>query len=1076
MAVPSSSSAGAKWRGPLVDDTMGPVDALSEATIRSELAEIAKFRTNRNKGYHWVTHQLKVLVSDEEEDADADTERYDGRDGDANRAYDSDDSADIERYGIKLSLQRDENQARSTRAETASHETVIQCRRCNKYPRFSQTRRTRHFRLVEPWEYLKPGDEHEACDHFVAVSYCWSSYENGSRTCQIRDCTGSRKDSLRVWSGSKGKSKDENVYLSPEDGRVPFDEVLDRAVEFASSEGLRCIWIDQACLPQDESEEHQIGVQSMDMVYKRARHTIGLLGCRIRSQVELDSLGTFFAWDRRRVSSGSVPGQDWWNLHLHRKSPNGVTWAMMRDEMPKADQRAVAKQVCRAMIDLLQRIIDDKWYTRAWILQESVSAGPKLSLLLQVPPALEYNPSSFMEQDGRLMTTNRHENSTFILTWSDFGSLEWGLYHMVLEFYDTNLFCPRDRGDSSDDIAMVSIVVFITSPKRIPRPHPRQKSHGIINCSCKPGFVCNAACAIGLLRGRHCLKAEDKIAIVANLCNFEIRLDTFQLAKHFKSLRLCLIALALLNADLSLLVPEFYEMSCIDDPVPLFQVPYMNLHKVNKEGVEADHVPRFQTVSQPCLTPGGVILPAILWCVDREIDFTPIKSHWADRWWAMKTVSQSGSSGRQMWWQDVGSLVGAQRQSAERILRNIRKGYLEGESLRNHKDDAFPGIIFSASVRFNLLERDAQAKYKIGDMVRDILSYLLHSKETELANSIWQSLRSPSYKAVGGRVILPDKIDYILLQKPDFGALLHFDYTPNGAFAQEWLFDRIVLKGKLWVGHYIPSRTKGSGISSMQPFSVISNDIYSDDHRFYRHLAPPPYVVSGHYSPEHTFKIVRFRTRNYDPDIKQTLDPWVGKPMSLDESSVIGRDIVKTALYEEVRHQLRDPASFKRLRSPTIPGSVASVFSPAQEAFVNYIQTYVGWDIAEQESCVRRRISAFDVDGPCEVATPFDGTRERIPHSYERTLSSCWVVEAKGTSVPDEEADWIRKEFVRFRRLILGGSLWPTESPDPSELELQHVPERLIEDVSPLRLEVLRQVHGVWDIIDPAPFQSYLFS
>lgn len=143
------------------------------------------------------------------------------------------------------------------------------------------------------------------------------------------------------------------------------------------------------------------------------------------------------------------------------------------------------------------------------------------------------------------------------------------------------------------------------------------------------------------------------------------------------------------------------------------------------------------------------------------------------------------------------------------------------------------------------------------------------------------------------------------------------------------------------------------------------------------------------------------------------------------------------------------------------------------ETFLHYTETYVGWDIEQQEERVHRRISAFDVDGPCLVTTPVDATRERIPHSDERTLSCCWVVEAKGTDVTDEEADWIRKEFVRYRRVVLGGSM---DIPELSNLELKHVPESVLEDVKPLRLKVSRPVQGVWDIIHPAPFQSFLFS
>lgn len=88
MATASTSSSGVKWQDGLVDDTMGPVEPLSEATIKTKIAEIAQFRTNRTKGYHWVTHQLKVLVSDEEDDDDTVDEHYEDQDEGLNPAYD----------------------------------------------------------------------------------------------------------------------------------------------------------------------------------------------------------------------------------------------------------------------------------------------------------------------------------------------------------------------------------------------------------------------------------------------------------------------------------------------------------------------------------------------------------------------------------------------------------------------------------------------------------------------------------------------------------------------------------------------------------------------------------------------------------------------------------------------------------------------------------------------------------------------------------------------------------------------------------------------------------------------------
>lgn len=67
---------------------------------------------------------------------------------------------------------------------------------------------------------------------------------------------------------------------------------------------------------------------------------------------------------------------------------------------------------------------------------------------------------------------------------------------------------------------------------------------------------CNAAVALSFLRTRQNTHVPDRLAILANLCNYEIRLDK---EKHFTHLGVCVLALALLNGDFSILYPEVYN-------------------------------------------------------------------------------------------------------------------------------------------------------------------------------------------------------------------------------------------------------------------------------------------------------------------------------------------------------------------------------------------------------------------------------------------------------------------------------------------------------------------------------------
>lgn len=89
--------------------------------------------------------------------------------------------------------------------------------------------------------------------------------------------------------------------------------------------------------------------------------------------------------------------------------------------------------------------------------------------------------------------------------------------------------------------------------------------------------TCNAATALTFLKSRFNSCPADRVAIVANLCDYEVRLNTVELGKRFKSLSTCILALALMNGDLSLLTPESFAnydipitSKCRSDPVTHF--------------------------------------------------------------------------------------------------------------------------------------------------------------------------------------------------------------------------------------------------------------------------------------------------------------------------------------------------------------------------------------------------------------------------------------------------------------------------------------------------------------------------
>lgn len=111
-------------------------------------------------------------------------------------------------------------------------------------------------------------------DNFIAVSYS-SEHTPGL------ECDRSRGYTV-VEAG--GRSRRESIVR---------DEVLTRVLRYARHNGLRRFWIDRECSPlEDDSEEKQITMDSMDLLYRESRHPIGLLAVILQTQLEVDCLQT----------------------------------------------------------------------------------------------------------------------------------------------------------------------------------------------------------------------------------------------------------------------------------------------------------------------------------------------------------------------------------------------------------------------------------------------------------------------------------------------------------------------------------------------------------------------------------------------------------------------------------------------------------------------------------------------------------------------------------------------------------------------------------------------------------------
>jgi hypothetical protein len=270
-------------------------------------------------------------------------------------------------------------------------------------------------------------------------------------------------------------------------------DVVHRAVDYAKKRNINAIWIDQECINQDNPTDKEDGIQAMDIVYQASDHPIAVLESCFETQAELDALASVVDSDRFEFDPAQI----------------------------------------EALADILGALSADQWFERAWTLQESTSAGARMVLLIGVPENFTKPPC--------------------------FGSLLWDFEISIQDFQDAmvNARILIERGlaagvwaDNTDSAIYASnwadelwnCIPTITPDRDLSR---QQVSHR---------QECNAAQAVTFLDDRHNSVFPDRLAILANLCNYEHRINTKVLTQPGYSFSTCVLTLAVLNGDMSLLV------------------------------------------------------------------------------------------------------------------------------------------------------------------------------------------------------------------------------------------------------------------------------------------------------------------------------------------------------------------------------------------------------------------------------------------------------------------------------------------------------------------------------------------
>lgn len=127
-------------------------------------------------------------------------------------------------------------------------------------------------------------------------------------------------------------SKNQRGAKETRDVRAP-SNILRCSLAFAAAKGIKKVWIDQECIHQDDDEDKKMAIQCMHLVYRKAAATLIVLGDHVRMLEDVRAI-------------------------------------------PSIKQHGVHQE-------LRNRILGDRWFSRAWTTQEYAnSAKERLSYLV----------------------------------------------------------------------------------------------------------------------------------------------------------------------------------------------------------------------------------------------------------------------------------------------------------------------------------------------------------------------------------------------------------------------------------------------------------------------------------------------------------------------------------------------------------------------------------------------------------------------------------------------------------------------------------------------------------------------
>ncbi|OTA77997.1 hypothetical protein M434DRAFT_402307 [Hypoxylon sp. CO27-5] len=380
---------------------------------------------------------------------------------------------------------------------------------------------------------------------YIAVSYTWNPSKEEEEEEEAKKETPRR---FFVESRRAGKP------ALPSEVR---DVVWRRVLKYASHVGCENIWIDRECIDQDDEAEKEEMIQKMHLVYNLCEHPIALLTRTINNAEELDLLID-----------------------------------LMCDEVRTEDEPAV--------LNLLNDITSNLWWTRAWTFQEDYKASGDMALLIphhwsleqRKREAIDHMEQPLVEIEGEICIFSR-----------DFKK-------------QATEFCLSYRKRSENKDICDKILRAAAQYNVLLKDERVEPGQCPISRSMSPTILSD-------ILSRDISEESDRLAIIANCCSYATRLNTHSLDNEGASLSLSILALYVLNGDILENHPKQNRGTLKDNILEFLSKQSLDSFRPpTDKGLTFIKSCRF---SEPQITAEGTLTKGHLWKLGKVVRRAPMK-------------------------------------------------------------------------------------------------------------------------------------------------------------------------------------------------------------------------------------------------------------------------------------------------------------------------------------------------------------------------------------------------------------------------------------------------------------------